>query len=70
MKRIYRIEEQGKVAGICAGLGEMFNFDPTLIRLAMVFACVATGFFPLIVAYVVGWVIIPRKEDVEKTTVN
>jgi phage shock protein C len=70
MKRIYRDTDKKMIAGICAGIGEMLNFDPTLVRLALVFGTVFTGFVPGIVAYIVGWFIIPVKaditEDVEK----
>ena len=60
MKRIYRSEEDKKIAGILGGLGELFDIDPTLLRLLVVFIGLATGVIPLIVAYFVGWIIIPR----------
>lgn len=63
MKRIYRNENDKKVAGICAGLGEQFSIDPTILRLALVFICVATGIWPVLIAYIVGWVIIPDKAE-------
>lgn len=64
MKRIYRDTDKKMIAGICAGIGEMLNFDPTLVRLALVFGTVFTGFAPGIVAYVIGWFIIPLKSDI------
>jgi phage shock protein PspC (stress-responsive transcriptional regulator) len=60
MKRIYRSKTDQKLGGICGGLGEMFKLDPTLVRLALVFATIVTGFFPLIITYIIGWVIIPE----------
>jgi len=60
MKRIYRSREDRKLAGICGGLGEIADFDPTLIRLAMVFIAIVTGVVPLLVTYLVGWWIIPE----------
>lgn len=66
MKRIYRLEREGKLAGICAGLGDLYNIDPTLIRLAVVVLCIATGFWPVIIAYLVGWFIIPEKRELEE----
>ncbi len=66
MKRIYRDIDHKMLAGICAGVGEMLDIDPTLVRLAMVFATIVTGFVPGIVVYVVGWFIIPEKADVEQ----
>ncbi len=68
MKRIYRDTENKMIAGICAGIGEMLNFDPTLVRLALVFGTVFTGFAPGIIAYLVGWFIIPEKADIKEKT--
>lgn len=63
MKRVYRNKQNGILAGICAGLAEHFSIDVTLVRLLIVFATVLTGFAPLIITYLVGWVIIPEKTD-------
>ena len=59
MKKLYRSQKDKMIAGICGGLGEMFEIDSTLIRLALVFIGLATGVLPIIVAYTVGWIIIP-----------
>lgn len=60
MKRLYRSRTDRMVAGICGGLGEVYNLDPTLIRLGLVFLGLATGILPLLVAYIVGIIIIPQ----------
>ncbi len=59
MRKIYRSKKDKMIAGICGGLGEMFEIDPTLIRLGLVFIGLATGVLPFIIAYVIGWIIIP-----------
>ncbi len=59
MTKLYRSEKERKIAGICGGLGEMLSFDPTILRLLFLFIGLATGVLPLIVAYIVGWIIIP-----------
>ena len=63
MKRIYRSQVDKKIAGILGGLGELFDIDPTLLRLLFVFIGLATGIIPLVVAYLVGWIIIPRGKN-------
>jgi phage shock protein C len=63
MKKIYRSQEDKKIAGILGGLGELFDIDPTLLRLLFVFIGLATGIIPFIVAYLVGWIIIPKGKD-------
>jgi phage shock protein C len=63
MKRIYRSQEDKKIAGILGGLGELFDIDPTLFRLLFVFIGLITGIIPLAVAYLVGWIIIPKRKN-------
>lgn len=66
MKRIYRDERNGKIAGICAGLGEILDVDPTIVRLVVVFLTVITAFWPGILTYIIGWVVIPEKREIVK----
>ena len=66
MKKLYRSQKDKMIAGICGGLGEMFEIDSTLIRLALVFIGLATGILPIIVAYIVGWIIIPTAPSQSK----
>ena len=61
MKRLYRSERDRVLCGVCGGLGEYLNVDPTLIRLLWaVLACSGTGF----VAYIIAAVIIPSERNV------
>jgi phage shock protein C len=49
------------VPGICGGLGEITKTDPTIIRLLFVFVALATAVAPMIITYIIGWIIIPLK---------
>jgi phage shock protein C len=60
MKRIYRSQTDKKVAGIFGGVAEVYDLDPSLVRLLAVFAGVVTGFVPLLITYLVGWAILPK----------
>ncbi|MBI3933114.1 MAG: PspC domain-containing protein [Acidobacteria bacterium] len=60
MKRLYRSTDDKKIAGIFGGMGEVYSIDPTLLRLAAVFLGIATGLLPILIAYLVGWIIIPK----------
>ena len=42
-KKIYRSESDRRIAGVCGGIGEYFDVDSTLIRLAFVFFVLAAG---------------------------
>ena len=57
-KRLYRTEEGKMVCGVCAGLAEYFNLDPTVIRLGWaIFCCLGGGLF----AYIIAAIIMPVK---------
>jgi phage shock protein PspC (stress-responsive transcriptional regulator) len=57
MKRLYRNSKEGKIGGVCAGLGDYFNLDPVIIRLAFLLLIFAGG----LIAYLVAWIIVPDK---------
>ena len=62
-KKIYRSESDRRIAGVCGGIGEYFDVDPTLVRLAFIFFILAFG--SGILAYVIAAVVIPTESDVE-----
>ena len=47
------------VCGVCAGIGNYFNIDPTLIRLVWVLASVVGGSGLLV--YIIAAIIIPEE---------
>jgi phage shock protein PspC (stress-responsive transcriptional regulator) len=47
-------------AGVCGGLAEYFDFDPTMVRLAYAFLTLFTAFSGLIF-YFVLWLVMPEK---------
>ena len=61
MKKLYRSRNDCRLAGVLSGLGEYFEIDPTLIRLAYVIFTLATGLFPGLVGYFLAILIIPKK---------
>jgi phage shock protein C len=58
-KRLYRSREHAMLGGVCAGIAEYFDTDPSLVRLATVIMFFAGGIG--ILAYIVAWIIIPNK---------
>ena len=61
MKKLYRSQTDRKIAGICGGLGEYLDVDPTIIRLCAVVFGLGTGIFPFLIGYIIGWFIIPER---------
>jgi phage shock protein PspC (stress-responsive transcriptional regulator) len=60
-KRIYRSTKNRMLGGVCGGIGEYFDIDPTIVRLvAVVFALSGAG----ILAYIIAWIIIPDQPAV------
>ena len=61
-KRIYRVERVRKVAGVCGGIAEYINVDPTVVRLLWILLifCAASG----ILAYLIAAIIMPSESEV------
>lgn len=60
-KKLYRSYENKMIAGVCGGIGEYFNVDPTIIRLAWVLLSLPMAIFGGIIAYVLAALIIPTR---------
>lgn len=59
MKKLYKINEGKMLDGVCGGVAEYLNVDPTVIRVGWVLVSFFAGFG--ILAYVACAVIMPRK---------
>ena len=61
-KKLYKIDRGRKIDGVCGGIAEYFELDPTLVRVGwLIFAfCVGGG----VIAYFIAALIMPRKCDV------
>ncbi len=68
MKRLYRSKEDRQIAGIFGGLGELYNIDPNVMRLLAVLGLLVTGIFPILVTYIIAWIILPDGKPVEVKT--
>ena len=62
-KRLYKIEQGKKIDGVCGGIAEYFDIDPTIVRLAWVLftACAGSG----IIAYIIAALVMPKKSDLD-----
>ncbi|MCH8120046.1 MAG: PspC domain-containing protein [Planctomycetes bacterium] len=61
MKKLYISKTEKKIFGVCGGIGETYDIDPTLVRLVMVFLCFATAILPVALTYLAAWIIVPEK---------
>ena len=57
-KRLYKSSSDKKIDGVCAGIAEFFNIDPTIIRLiwALAVLCAGTG----VLAYIIAALVMPK----------
>lgn len=68
-KTLYRSRDDRMVAGVCAGLGEYFSIDPTLMRLIFVFGSLLTG-SALFWAYIVMMFVVPEEVPASQAVVS
>ncbi len=59
-KKLYKIREGKKLCGVCGGIAEYFNIDPTLIRLIWAIGTLFS-FGTGILAYIIAALVIPDK---------
>ena len=67
MQRLYRSNKNKMIAGICGGIAEIVNQDPTLIRLLVVLVALLTAVVPFVLIYVIAWIIIPDEDDISES---
>lgn len=58
-KKLYKIEEGKKICGVCGGLAEYFNIDPTLVRVGWTLLAFFAG--SGLLAYFICAAIMPTK---------
>jgi len=58
-QRLIRPREGRKIAGVCLGIAEYFDLDPTLIRLIWLVLIFGAG--TGVIAYIIGWIVMPEE---------
>lgn len=65
-RKLYRSQTDRKVAGVCGGLAEYFNVDPTLIRVLFIVLAVCGG--AGLVLYLAMWIVVPEASKASPPT--
>ncbi|MBN1669101.1 MAG: PspC domain-containing protein [Anaerolineales bacterium] len=68
-KRLYRSRSERMFAGVCGGLAEYFDIDPTVVRLIFVFGTIFTG-SGLFWAYLVMMLVVPEEPQASQAVVE
>jgi phage shock protein C len=61
-KKLYRQPKGKTIGGVCSGLGEYFDIDPVIFKIAFV-VCFFMGFVGFF-TYIILWAIIPEKSKI------
>jgi len=61
-RRLARSSTDRVLAGVCGGIANYLNVDPTFVRLAFVLLVLFAGFSPIL--YLILWVIMPSEDTV------
>lgn len=61
-KRLYRSKTDTMIGGVCAGLANYLNIDPTIVRLVFVLMLLLGGHGLLI--YLILWLVVPLEPAV------
>ena len=54
------------LAGVCGGIAESFEIDPTLVRIAYAALSIFSAGFPGLLLYIIMLILMPQGNDVEQ----
>jgi phage shock protein C len=59
VRRLHRSVRNSEIAGVCGGLAEYWDMDPTVIRVIAAVLIFLPP--PVILAYLIAWIVIPKE---------
>lgn len=62
--RLYRSETDKMLGGVCGGIAEVYDLDPSLVRIGALLLVFGMG--SGLLAYLLAWLIIPSESEVKK----
>jgi phage shock protein C len=67
-KRLFRSKTNRQIAGVCGGLAEYFNVDPTIVRVLFVIGTLLGG--PGLILYIILAVVVPDEATLYEKAKN
>ena len=61
-KQLRRSMVNRQIGGVCAGIAEYLELDPTMVRVAYVLISIFSAAFPGLLVYILLWILIPERE--------
>lgn len=62
-KKLTRNMQDKKIEGVCSGIADYFELDPTIVRLAFAIGALVWG--TTILVYIVCWMVLPKGNSLE-----
>lgn len=66
-KKLYRSMTEKMIAGVCGGLADYLDMDANLMRLLFVAIALLTALLPMVIFYIIAWIIVPFEEKSGKS---
>ena len=63
-RRLTRSNRNKMIAGVCGGLAEYLNMDPTIVRVLYILVSIMSAAFPGVIAYIVLMFVMPPPDEV------
>ncbi|SMC55753.1 PspC domain-containing protein [Papillibacter cinnamivorans] len=63
-KRLYKSDDDKIISGVCGGIAEYLNVDPSIVRLIAALLIFASGVAVGIAIYIIAAIILPKKSSV------
>jgi len=57
--RLYRSRKDKMIAGVCGGIAEWMDWDPTVVRLSYILLSILSAAFPGLLIYLILWLVTP-----------
>ncbi len=64
-RRLYRSQTEKMIGGVCGGLAEVLDLDPTIVRLVFVLLALLGGHGLLL--YLILWIVMPQQDQIKTT---
>lgn len=57
---LHRSRRHRIIAGVCGGIAEWLDWDPTVVRIVYVVGSMLSAAFPGIIVYIILWILMPN----------
>jgi len=65
MQKKLKRSQNKMISGVCAGIAEYFDFDPTLVRIAYVLLSIFSAGFPGLLLYIILAIVMPVQDELK-----